>query len=94
MKDNVLMETKKQRFNKLTAVIAKNELEKYKTYENKVVKVLVEGPSKKNDEILSGYTEDNKLVNFKGDKSMIGQIVNVKIVKAKTYTLEGEQVGE
>ena len=53
MKDNVLMETKKQRFNKLTAVIAKYELEKYKTFEDKVVKVLVEGPSKKNEEILS-----------------------------------------
>ena len=94
MKDNVLMETKKQRFNKLTAVIAKNELEKYKTYENKVVKVLVEGPSKKNPEILSGYTEDMKLVNFKGDISKVGQLVNVKITKAKTFTLEGEEVDQ
>ena len=94
MKDNVLMETKKQRFNKLTAVIAKYELEKYKTFENKVVKVLVEGPSKKNLEILSGYTEDMKLVNFKGDISKVGQIVNVKITKAKTFTLEGEEVDQ
>ena len=92
MKDNVSMDTKKVRFNKLTALIAKNELEKYKTFEGKVVKVLVEGPSKKNENVLSGYTEDNKLVNFIGNKEMIGQIVNVKIVKAKTYTLEGEQV--
>ena len=92
MKDNVSMETKKQRFNKLTAVIAKNELEKYKTFEGKTVKVLVEGPSKKNIEILSGYTEDMKLVNFKGNIDKVGQIVNVKITKAKTYTLEGDQV--
>ncbi len=92
MKDNVSIETKKLRFNKLTATIAKYELLKYKTYENKIVKVLVDGPSKKNDEILSGYTEDNKLVNFKGDISKIGSIVNVKITKAKTYTLEGEEV--
>ena len=86
------MKELKQRFNKLTAVIAKNELEKYKTFEGKTVKVLVEGPSKKNIEILSGYTEDMKLVNFKGDINQVGQIVNVKIIKAKTYTLEGEQV--
>jgi len=92
MKDNVLMETKKQRFNKLTATIAKYELLKYKTYEGKTVKVLVDGPSKKNDEIMSGYTEDNKLVNFKGNKNAVGTIVNVKIINAKTYTLEGEQV--
>lgn len=92
MKDNVSMETKKIRFNKLTATIAKYELEKYKTFEGKTVKVLVEGPSKKNEEILSGYTEDNKLVNFKGNIDMVGKIVNVKITTAKTYTLEGEQV--
>ena len=83
------METKKQRFNKLTAVIAKNELEKYKTFENKVVKVLVEGPSKKNEEILSGYTEDNKLVNFKGNKEHIGQIVEVYIDSITSWTLQG-----
>ena len=78
----------------MSVVIAKNELEKYKTFENKVVKVLVEGPSKKNPEILSGYTEDMKLVNFKGDISKVGQIVNVKITKAKTFTLEGEEVDQ
>lgn len=92
MKDNVSMETKKIRFNKLTALIASYELEKYKTFEGKIVKVLVDGPSKKNEEILSGYSEDNKLVNFKGDKNSVGKIVNVKIIKAKTFTLEGEQV--
>ena len=92
MKDNISMDVKKQRFNKLTATIAKYELEKYKTFEGKIIKVLVDGPSKKNEEILSGYSEDNKLVNFKGDLSSVGKIVNVKIIKAKTYTLEGEQV--
>ena len=92
MKDNVSMETKKARFNKLTATIAKYELEKYKTFEGQTVKVLVEGPSKKNENILSGYTEDNKLVNFAGNIESVGKIVNVKIIKAKTYTLEGEQV--
>ena len=92
IKDNVPLETKKIRFNKLTATIAKYQLEKYRTYEGKIIKVLVDGPSKKNAEILSGYSEDMKLVNFKGKKEMIGKIVNVKITKAKTYTLEGEQV--
>ena len=92
IKDNVSLETKKIRFNKLTALIAKYELEKYKTYEGKTIKVLVEGPSKKNENVLSGYSEDMKLVNFIGNKDMVGKIVNVKITKAKTYTLEGEQV--
>ena len=38
--------------------------------------------------------EENKLVNFKGSVDSIGKIVKVKITKAKTYTLEGEEVHE
>lgn len=92
MQDNVTMAEKKQRFQQLTAVLARQQLEVYKTFENKIVKVLVDGESKKNSQILSGYTEDMKLVNFKGSAQTIGQIVNVKILKAKTYTLEGEMI--
>ena len=53
---------------------------------------MVDGESKKNSQILSGYTEDMKLVNFVGCKNLIGKIVNVKINKAKTYNLEGEVI--
>lgn len=60
----------------------------------KTLKVLVEGASKRNKDILSGYSEQQKLVNFKGKETSIGKIVNVKITKAKTYTLEGEEVDE
>ena len=52
----------------------------------------MEGYSKKNKNILSGYSEENKLVNFKGEESMIGKIVEVKITLSKTWTLEGEAV--
>lgn len=65
-----------------------------KEYEGKVVEVLVEGESKNNPDILAGYTRKNKLVNFKGPKSAIGQLVKVKITKAKTWTLDGEMVEE
>ncbi|MEN2446965.1 TRAM domain-containing protein, partial [Bacillus sp. JR_15] len=44
--------------------------------------------------ILAGYTRKNKLVNFKGPKEAIGQLVNVKIHQAKTWSLDGEMVGE
>jgi tRNA-2-methylthio-N6-dimethylallyladenosine synthase len=42
--------------------------------------------------VLAGYSEHQKLVNFKGDKSLIGKIVNVKITIAKTWFLMGEIV--
>lgn len=92
MQDNVDMDTKKRRFNELTDLISKNQLEIYKKYQDKVVYVLVDGYSKRNENILSGYTEDMKLVNFKGNPEFIGKIVPVRITKAKTFTLEGEMI--
>ena len=60
----------------------------------KTYKVLVEGVSEKNKEMLSGYTETNKLVHFKGDISLVGQIVNVKINESHLYSLLGELVND
>ena len=42
--------------------------------------------------MLMGYTDTNKLVNFKGPKELIGQIIKVKITSAKTWSLDGEYV--
>ena len=39
-----------------------------------------------------GYTDTNKLVNLKGPETILGQIVNVKINEAKTWSLNGEYV--
>ena len=52
------------------------------------VKVLVEGTSKRNKEILSGYSEENKLVNFKGSVDSIGKIVNVKTDHSDTSRIK------
>ena len=43
--------------------------------------------------MLAGYTENNKLVNFKGEKHLIGEIVEVMITEVKTWSLNGELVG-
>jgi tRNA-2-methylthio-N6-dimethylallyladenosine synthase len=94
MQDDISMETKKERFNRLVEKINKYALQRNKEYVGKTLKVLVEGESKRNKDILSGYSENFKLVNFKGDKNMIGKVVSVKINVAKTFTLEGEQVDE
>ena len=52
-------------------------------------KVLVEGVSKKNDETLTGRTEGFKLVDFEGDKELIGSMVDVEITEGKTFSLTG-----
>ena len=94
MKDNVPMEVKKERLQRLNALVNEISAQKMREYEGKVVEVLVEGESKNNPDILAGYTRKNKLVNFKGPKSAIGQLVKVKITKAKTWTLDGEIIEE
>lgn len=92
MEDLIDMETKHRRLEELIAHINKDALKRNESYVGKVVKVLVEGASKRNDNILTGYSESQKLVNFKGNPEHIGKIVNVLITKAKTFTIEGEEV--
>lgn len=62
-----------------------------KKFENKIVEVLVDGPSKKNKEVFSGYIPEGKLVNFKGNCKE-GDIVKVKITEALSFSLNGEQI--
>ena len=55
--------------------------------------MLVEGPSRKNPEMLTGRSSTHKIILFKSDrKDLKGQFVNVKIYDAKTWTLYGEMV--
>lgn len=91
MKDEITQEEKEQRLYRLNDLINKYALENNKKLENQTVKVLVEAPSDK-EGYLMGYTDTNKLVNLKGPETILGQIVNVKINEAKTWSLNGEYV--
>lgn len=92
MQDNISDDVKKERLYRLNDVVKKYAAEAMAKYEGEVVEVLVEGESKKNDEVLSGYTRKNKLVNFRGSKDLVGKLVNVKVTDAKTWSLDGEFV--
>ncbi len=94
MVDNVPLEVKKDRLQRLNALVNEISAKKLKEYEGQIVEVLVEGESKKNPDVLAGYTDKSKLVNFRAPKSVTGKIVKVKVVKAKTWTLDGELVEE
>lgn len=91
MEDNVPLSVKQDRLQRLNEAWNTYANEKNKAYLGKTVKVLVDGTSKKNKEILSGYTDTNKLVNFKVKDAQPGDIVDVKIVACKTFSLDGEQ---
>jgi tRNA-2-methylthio-N6-dimethylallyladenosine synthase len=94
MQDNVPLEVKKQRLQRLNDVVNELSAEAMKKHLGQVVDVLVEGESKNNPDVLAGYTSKNKLVNFKGPKTAIGKIVKVKISDAKTWSLNGEMIEE
>ncbi|MCI5605213.1 MAG: tRNA (N6-isopentenyl adenosine(37)-C2)-methylthiotransferase MiaB [Clostridia bacterium] len=71
-----------------------NEISKRKNdaYVGRIEKVLVDGSSKNDSDILSGRCDSSKIVNFKGDKSLIGKYVDVRITEAHTWSLNGELI--
>jgi tRNA-2-methylthio-N6-dimethylallyladenosine synthase len=90
--DDTPEEDKKHRLYRLNEKINEGYLRGSQRFLEETVKVLVDGVSKHDDEVLAGYSEHQKLVNFRGDQSLIGKIVNVKITVAKTWFLMGELV--
>lgn len=92
MGDQIPEDVKHERFNRLVNTVNRICGEINASYDGKIVEVLVEGPSKTDSEKLMGRTRQSKLVNFQGDKSNIGKLVEVKITDPKTFSLNGEML--
>lgn len=90
MEDNIPLSEKEKRLYKLNEIINKYAKEANDKLVGKVIPVLLEKVSEKDENMLAGYTDTMKLVNVKADKGFIGKIVNVKILEAKTWSLDGE----
>ena len=90
MENQVPEEIKHIRFNKLKELFESRIEENNNKYVGKIEKVLVEGESKNNKDLLTGRTDSNKVVIFEGDKSLIGKILNVKILSQHMWYLKGK----
>ena len=90
--DDTPHEVKLRRLHELQAVINNNIKEISEERLGTVQRLLVEGVSKRDGSELMGRTECNRVVNFPGNERLIGQMVDVRITEAKTYTLRGEVV--
>ena len=90
LKDNVTLEEKEQRLYKLNDTVNKYFLENNKKMIGKIEEVLVEGISEKKKDNYYGYTRNHKLINFTGDNIKAGDIVNVEVTDAKTWSLDGK----
>jgi len=81
------------RLQRVFDVHERHKRERLESYCGRVLPVLVEGPSAKNPEMLSGRTDDYWVVNFRGDLSTpLGSILAVRIDSAQHHTLRGEAV--
>ena len=90
MENQIPEEIKHKRFDRLKALVESQIEENNQKYVGTIQKVLVEGTSKNNENMLTGRTDSNKVVIFDGDKSLINQMMDLKIVSEHMWYLRGE----
>lgn len=89
LKDNLLLQDKKQRLAILQQQLNLQGAAYSKKMLHTMQKILVSGLSKKNPQELMGRTENNRVVNFSGDKNLIGKIIEIKITEVLPNSLRG-----
>ena len=90
MKNDLTEAEKEDRLHRLNEIVNKYSKESNERMLNTIQKVLVIGVSEKDSNKVCGYTENMKLVNVTAPMDTIGQIINVKITDAKSFSLDGE----
>jgi tRNA-2-methylthio-N6-dimethylallyladenosine synthase len=89
MPEQVPQAIKEERNQRLLALVNEIAAKHYQNLVGEQVEILVEGPSKKNAARMMGRTRCNKIVVFDGSDRHRGQLMNVKIERAGSFTLYG-----
>ena len=92
MENQVPQELKKERLHKLMEVQNEISLAINEQLAGETVEVLVEGPSKTDENVYTGHTRTNKIVLWPHQDEQVGDLVNVKITHPQTWVLKGELV--
>ena len=92
MENQIPEEIKHKRFDKLKALVESQISENNQKYVGTTQKVLIEGESKNNKELLTGRTDSNKVVIFEGSEELIGQMIDVQIVSEHLWYLKGKLI--
>jgi tRNA-2-methylthio-N6-dimethylallyladenosine synthase len=90
MPDQVPQKIREERNQRLLETINEIGARKYENFIGRQTQILVEGPSKKNAARMSGRTRCNKIVLFDGTERHRGQIMDLKITRAGSFTLYGD----
>ena len=94
MEDRIERSVKEERLQRLNEKVAYYANKNNQRFRDQIVEVLVDGVSKRNSDVYSGYTPENKLVNFTGEDIRVGEIVKVIIKEVMSFSLNGEKVDE
>ncbi len=92
MPDDVSPAEKTVRFMELEKAQRETQNDRLKRYLGSTLKVLVEGIASRTDNGLTGHSTCHKIVNFVGDKSLLGEIADVRITQIKSNSLFGEMI--
>lgn len=92
MDDQIPRDVSQKRFDRLIEEMYQIFYENNEKMLGETVEVLVEGPSKNNEDILTGRTRGYKLVHFEGPSDLIGKLVQVKINSHNSFSLSGELI--
>ena len=92
MPDQIPEEIKHKRFDRLNELVESQIEENNQKYVGTIQKVLVEGPSKNNPELLTGRTDSNKVVIFEGSPELQDKIIELKIVSEHMWYLKGQKM--
>ena len=90
MENQISEDIKHKRFDRLKELVESQIAENNQKYIGTIQKVLVEGPSKNNPDLLTGRTDSNKVVIFEGSKELIDTIIDLKIISEHMWYLKGE----
>ena len=90
MQNQVPEDIKHKRFDRLKELVESQIAKNNSKYVGTIQKVLVEGPSKNNPELLTGRTDSNKVVIFEGSKELIDTIIDLKIISEHMWYLKGQ----
>lgn len=90
MENQIPEEIKHQRFDRLKELFDSRVSENNQKYIGTTQRILVDGYSKNDKEILTGRTDTNKVVNFKGNEELIGKMIDIKITEEHKWYLAGE----
>ncbi|HQZ82857.1 MAG TPA: tRNA (N6-isopentenyl adenosine(37)-C2)-methylthiotransferase MiaB [Pyrinomonadaceae bacterium] len=92
MEDSVSFAEKTLRFLELENEQKASQQKRLERYNEKVLEVLAEGASARTENGITGHSTCHKVVNFVGDRSVLGSLVNIKITQVKANSMFGEAI--